>query len=158
MPARNQPEGVAGFGARLQLLLAPGDTQQAFAKRIGVSLSNLRKWLTGGGLPRLDNAVAISDVADVSIHWLATGEGPRERNAVKSAASALATVNIDESVMITVVCAVDAALEQHGLRLPPERYAKIIAAAYDFTVSEPDTSRRTEVASRTSERILRLVS
>ena len=158
MGTRIPQSRVPGFADRLQMLIDEGETQQSFALRIGTSLSNLKKWLSGEGMPRLDNAMAISDATGASIHWLATGEGPRQRAALRGVEGSATTPAIDETVLVTVVSAVHAAMAQRGLRLPPEPLAKVIAAAYDFTMAEADIARRSEIAARSSERILRLVS
>ena len=158
MGTRIPQSRVPGFSVRLQMLIGDGETQQGFALKIGTSLSNLKKWLSGEGMPRLDNAIAISDATGASIHWLATGEGPPQRAALREVEGLSTTPAIDETVMVTVVSAVYAAMEQRGIRLSPEPLAKVIAAAYDFTMAEADIARRSEIAARSSERILRLVS
>ncbi|OSQ41646.1 XRE family transcriptional regulator [Thalassospira sp. MCCC 1A01428] len=61
---------------RLKLALAQsGFTQEVLAEKIGVSLSGVKKWLTGTSDPKWSSIVSISEVCGVSVEWLATGSG-----------------------------------------------------------------------------------
>jgi phage repressor protein C with HTH and peptisase S24 domain len=61
---------------RLKLALAKaGFTQEVLAEKIGVSLSGVKKWLTGASDPKWSSIVSTSEVCGVSVEWLATGKG-----------------------------------------------------------------------------------
>lgn len=47
----------------------------SFAKKAGLSEGVLRQYLGGKSSPGLDNLLAISETAGVSLLWLATGQG-----------------------------------------------------------------------------------
>lgn len=62
------------FAARLEMAI--GSTSvRAFASAIDISEGALRKYLRGTSLPQIDKAALISQKANVSLNWLATGEG-----------------------------------------------------------------------------------
>lgn len=60
------------FAVRLRVLVPKGK-QADFAARVGVSVSGIKKWLSGDAEPGLTNLVSLSDVAGVTVGWLATG-------------------------------------------------------------------------------------
>ncbi len=65
------------FASRLAELAAEHRSTNAFAKHVGITESLVRKYLSGG-TPGLDKAVQIARAKNVSVEWLATGEGPRD--------------------------------------------------------------------------------
>lgn len=62
------------FADRLVALIGEG-SRNAFAKKCGIGETSLRQYLDGG-TPGLDKVVQIAKAENVSVHWLATGEGP----------------------------------------------------------------------------------
>lgn len=65
------------FAGRLQYLVSEHNSANAFAKKVGIVPSLLRKYLAGG-TPGLDKVVQIARATDTSIEWLALGEGQRD--------------------------------------------------------------------------------
>ena len=63
------------FRQRLKAALK-GESINSFAKRCGFAESGLRKYFKEDSLPGTDRLVIISEVAEVNIKWLATGDGP----------------------------------------------------------------------------------
>lgn len=63
-----------GFGERLKQAIGV-DKPYAFAKKCGVSESLLRKYLSGASVPSVEKAWAMAKTAEVSLDWLAGGEG-----------------------------------------------------------------------------------
>lgn len=88
MPTKVQKEGneatVAGergderdaFVARLQRIVAQWRSADRIARAMGVSPSAFRKWLKGEAEPSRERLVALARTAEVSVAWLASGEGP----------------------------------------------------------------------------------
>jgi phage repressor protein C with HTH and peptisase S24 domain len=75
-------DNLSPFVDRLQQALVwAGVSQAALAKRAGVSTSVMTKYLQGSE-PGLFRAARLADVLGVSLHWLATGEGPPNAEAV----------------------------------------------------------------------------
>jgi len=64
-----------GFKDRLGYLVGGGRNVSAFAKKCGFAESVLRSYLSGNSLPGLDKLVSIAETTNVSLGWLATGEG-----------------------------------------------------------------------------------
>ena len=65
----------SGFAKRLGLTIN-GQSISGFSIKCRVSESLLRKYLAGDSLPGTDKLVAIARAADISLEWLATGDGP----------------------------------------------------------------------------------
>lgn len=64
------------FADRLRALIGSGSAN-AFARECSVGESSLRQYLAGG-VPGLDKVVQIARAKNVSVQWLATGEGLSE--------------------------------------------------------------------------------
>src|SRR5262245_60523856 len=62
--------GLSNFPVRLRLTIPAGTSLEAFAEKIGVSISGLKKWLAGKAEPGLRYLCAIADVTDASLNWL----------------------------------------------------------------------------------------
>ena len=73
----------AAFIARLRSLI-PERGENAFARRAGISPSGLRGALKSGN-PGREMMLAIARTARVSVQWLATGQGERDRREAGSA-------------------------------------------------------------------------
>jgi hypothetical protein len=99
------------------------ETLAGFSRRSGVPESNLRAYMKRGVKPGLDHLVAMADAANVSIEWLATGRGPRQRQA-----PAGATIDLDR--LQRAVAAVQEGVQGSGTLPDPARYARLVAAAY----------------------------
>ncbi len=65
---------------RLSMLAKRGTTREV-AKRWGISVSTLDRYINQGSMPSLDRAVAIAEAEGVSINWLAMGaESPTNQS------------------------------------------------------------------------------
>lgn len=62
---------------RVAALRAAGESLPVFGRRIGVSSETIAQWNKGRAGPSLANLVGISRATGLSVHWLATGEGPQ---------------------------------------------------------------------------------
>jgi len=61
---------------RLETILRHWPSADRLARAMGVSPSAFRKWLRGEAEPSRERLIALADAAQVSIGWLARGEGP----------------------------------------------------------------------------------
>lgn len=68
---------MTAFADRLLALIGER-SRNGFARDVGIGETSLRQYLAGG-TPGLDKVVQIAAATGVSIEWLATGEGPREK-------------------------------------------------------------------------------
>lgn len=64
------------FASRLKSVMGEHSVYR-FAKKCGFTESTLRKYLAGDSIPGADKLVHMAQVADVSLQWLALGEGDR---------------------------------------------------------------------------------
>ncbi len=64
------------FAARLKTIVDQQESAEAFAERVGVSASALRKWLKGLAEPSRERLIALAETGGVSVEWLATGVEP----------------------------------------------------------------------------------
>src|ERR1700688_665698 len=69
----------AAFVARLHIILRHWPSADRLARATGVSPSAFRKWLKGEAEPSRERLVALAAAAEVSVGWLAMGEGPEPR-------------------------------------------------------------------------------
>jgi len=120
-----RPGESDAFVARLRELIPPRQTS-AFARRSGIPEGSLRDYL-GGHDPSRARLVAMADAANVRIEWLAAGRGPRERTA---SADAIALDDADR--LQAAIEAVEEGLAAINRRLPPDKHAQLIIAAYDL--------------------------
>jgi len=65
----------AAFTARLHMILQHWPSADRLARAMSVSPSAFRKWLRGEAEPSRERLVALADAAQVTIGWLAKGEG-----------------------------------------------------------------------------------
>lgn len=123
------------LAARLASLIGD-EPQTTFARRCGFSESTLRNYLDGAD-PSRSRLVAIADACDVSIEWLATGRGARERRPVAPAAGGA----FDDLERLTrAVAAVQEGLQASGRTFAPDRYAQLVAAAYQLMAAPGTTT------------------
>ena len=66
----------SAFVSRLQIILKHWPSADRLARTMGVSPSAFRKWLKGEADPSRERLVALAEIAQVEIAWLARGEGP----------------------------------------------------------------------------------
>ncbi|GAB4119831.1 MAG: hypothetical protein Kow00104_02520 [Rhodothalassiaceae bacterium] len=76
------PTRIGGFHDRLKkIVFEVSGNAAAFARKAGISQSGFHNIMKGGE-PSRPILVAIAQAADVSIHWLATGEGPMRHKGI----------------------------------------------------------------------------
>lgn len=141
------------FAERLRLVLG-GESVNSFARKCGVGESLLRKYLAGG-MPGLDKAAAIADVAGVSLDWLATGRGVMRPRA--SAAHDAGTRQVDANLLRETISIVEEWLVLNNRSMEPAKKADVISKLYQFLAEDiADGSAR--IDRRTAQKILRLVA
>jgi transcriptional regulator with XRE-family HTH domain len=125
--------GVESDVASRLLELIGDEPHAAFARRVGVGETTLRKYL-GGADPSTSRLVAIADTTNVSLEWLAAGRGPKERRA----APPPAPHPIDLDRLRETLWAVEEGLRNIRRTLPPDKYAQLVVAAYNL-MGQPKT-------------------
>jgi len=138
---RHERQEAGGFAARLRQVLKGHGSASGLAKAIGRSEGAVRKWLRGESEPNVTDLRAISQATQTHIHWLVTGEGPREAQAGSEAGSTVREsppayrhphAALDLSLLEAAIATADEQLRAAGLDLSPAKRSALIAAAYDL--------------------------
>lgn len=143
---------MENFKNRLRKIIGEGRNVSSFAKKCDLTEGLLRSYLTGKSLPGLDKLVKISEVAKVSIEWLATGKGE-----ILSPQSVIAT---DPASLYVVERTPESKLEAMLRRIVSEgNEKKIRAIEAQLDLLDPgekpqSITQNTNNGSRTVERLL----
>ena len=119
----------------------------SFGRRCGIGEATLRSYLSGT-TPSVEKLVAIADAANVSIEWLATGRGIKQRGSsipmIPRAVSIPASVtNIDDINRLELsISSVEEALGSTYFSMPIQKRAKLVAAVYDLL---EDTNQKSNI-------------
>jgi len=70
------PDGIGLFNERLKELIGQ-ESVRAFGRKVGISDTTIRKYLSGETEPTISRLVSIAVACEVALEWLATGEGPK---------------------------------------------------------------------------------
>lgn len=66
-----------GFASRMQEVVDILKSVSELARRVGVAYPTASKWVKDGAEPGAENLIKIADAAQVSLLWLAKGQGPK---------------------------------------------------------------------------------
>lgn len=132
----------AGFPQRLAEIKG-GMSTLGFAQKCGISESIFRKYLSGTSVPGADKLVEIAQTAQVSLSWLATGEG--RRDGVED--------TLDLATLRAVIAGVEEGLKEIGGSMASDKKAELIALLYEMacngeSISEKPMLRLVRLASR----------
>jgi transcriptional regulator with XRE-family HTH domain len=116
------------------------EPRAAFARRCGLSESLVRSYLAGT-IPSVIKAAQIALAGNVSLEWLATGQGPRERSAF-AAPQRSPVVFSDQARLQATIEAVEEGLAMINRKLSPAVYAEVVALAY-VIMGSPDSTKAT---------------
>lgn len=95
------PEGIGRFNERLNELIGD-ESVRAFGRRVGISDTTIRKYLSGETEPTLSRIAAIAIACDINIEWLISGDGHKLKNGSAQAEAAFvsdvetATYKVDD--------------------------------------------------------------
>lgn len=135
---------------RLRIAIRGAGRREEIARRSGIALSTLSSYL-GGGEMKLSAAIALAEVCNVSLEWLATGQGPMrsgelppELKATRAerpvSSNLFGTLDIDRMAR-----ALEKALElfaERGHRPSMRRLAQVVLLLYDDFVDPAQQDRR----------------
>ncbi len=134
------------FKDRLRVAIAD-ESNRAFASKCDASEGTIRRYLRGEAFPPLDTLEKIAEAADVSLAWLATGEGPMRQG--EYSVSAARTVKEDAALnverFILSIGTIEEALQATGRIMRAEKKAELIAAVYDFLKDEDKVEAKDKV-------------
>jgi transcriptional regulator with XRE-family HTH domain len=138
---RHERQEAGGFAARLRQVLKGHGSASGLAKAIERSEGAVRKWLRGESEPNVTDLRAICQATETRVHWLVTGEGPRQTQADPDAGVTVRESSppyrhsphaLDLPLLEAVVAVVDEQLRAAGLDLSPPKRSALITAAYDL--------------------------
>ena len=120
----NSAFDLAGFPARMALLLADEKSVSAFARRAGVAEGTVRHYLRGGVKPNQTTLELLAQTAGVNPRWLATGEGPQ------MAADELPA--LEAEALKQAVADSEHICQRLGLALEPTVKAELVSRVYAY--------------------------
>jgi phage repressor protein C with HTH and peptisase S24 domain len=83
------------FKDRLSDLIGT-ESVRAFAMKAGVAETTLRQYISGRSEPNMSQLIKIASTANVRIDWLATGDGPKDKETTEAMSAAYPCVCMDE--------------------------------------------------------------
>lgn len=121
---------VTDLGGRLKAWRVEARlTQDRLAQETGVPLQSIKGYESGTRLPGAEALAGIASTG-ANINWLLTGEGPMRA----VAAGAPADLSDNARLQATIE-AVEEGLRSINRKLPPDKYAELVAVAY--TLMDP---------------------
>lgn len=87
MKENTVPFHTEDIGTRINEISTIVGGKKKLSKLIGISEAQLHRIVSGESQPRLEPIIAMAKEANVSLSWLATGEGPMQLSGSASAAS-----------------------------------------------------------------------
>lgn len=103
--------------------------QKAASLALGISTRSISSYMTGDAEPKLLISQRLAELADVSLDWLATGEGLPEKDHLDEMVK---EIKIDADLMAEIVKIVNEYLDSLDRELPPEKLGKIYAYLYNY--------------------------
>lgn len=125
------PTGVdSAFVGRMHQCAERAGSVNALARKAELSQSGIRRYFSGGE-PTRKVLIAIANAVGVDFLWLATGEGSMLREPCAASAAPLSQRLNPEALRLAIET-VEESLIDTGRRLPPDRKAEMVAAAYEL--------------------------
>jgi DNA-binding phage protein len=130
------PAADSGFVERMQKCAERAGSVNALARKADLSQSGIRRYFSGGE-PTRKVLIAIANAAGVDFLWLATGEGAMVRGEAPEPLPAPVRPKLNPEALRLAIETVEESLADTGRRLPPDRKAEMVTAAYElFTDGE----------------------
>ena len=103
--------------------------QKAASLALGISTRSISSYMTGDAEPKLLISKKLSELAGISLDWLATGEGLPEKDSLDEMVK---DIKVDADLMAEIVKVVNEYLDSLDRELPPEKLGKIYAYLYNY--------------------------
>ncbi|MGB1111179.1 MAG: helix-turn-helix domain-containing protein [Gammaproteobacteria bacterium] len=152
MATSNDPESIA-LGQRLRELADRVGGKKEMARLGGISEVQIYRYINGENVPSIRAIARLAEAADVSLNWLATGEGPQDR---QTADRPSGSDKLDFELLRHLLVGVLASVEMNSLTA--EKRAEIVADIYAQVVSkEEQPDARLRLADAILSTVTRLV-
>lgn len=111
---------------RIDNVIKKAGGQTAISEKTGIPLKSISNYCLGISPPKLEPLIQIAKATNVSLDWLATGEGSFNKNADM----------LDKKELILAIETVEESLTATNRALKPAKKAELILAIYDLFTSE----------------------
>jgi len=122
------------FNERIRIIIEKVGSAEKLATLSGMSSRVIGKYLAGESDPSREKLVALANAAGVSVAWLATGEkalSPEQPDFVCEHGPHY-SAGIDESLLISIIEAIEEHLAAIDGELAPKKKAQLIATLYSI--------------------------
>lgn len=119
-------ETLGALAERIKKCAHIAGSGDALAQKAAIPRRTLETYLSGEAEPKTTRMVAIARAANVSVEWLATGEGEMKRAADNKPPV------VNYGLLQAAELAVHLFLEQEEAIAPPGRIAKLVIALYKY--------------------------
>lgn len=145
-------EDSQGFSQRLREAMQ-GRSIREFASSASMSAGTLHNYLNDESLPTLDKLIALANTSDVSLNWLATGRGPRQRSmsgddfaggsAFVSAPAGSRSQGLNVALLKAVLECLELTEERMQINLSAQKKSSVAVSIYDIfsELDEPAVNR-----------------
>lgn len=113
------------FSDRINLAINRAGGAKNLADKMGMSTSVLRSWRSGNSDPSRSSLLKMAQATNLSVSWLASGEGNPSSTEPSSA-----LVNLD--TLEEIIVKTQQLFQNQNLNLKPEAEARIIRLVYEF--------------------------
>ncbi len=96
MKENTVPFHTEDIGTRINEISTIVGGKKKLSKLIGISEAQLHRIVSGESQPRLEPIIAMAKEANVSLAWLATGEGPMRLTGINQVNETAATYNVNK--------------------------------------------------------------
>ena len=114
---------------RIDEVIKKAGGQTAISEKTGIPLKSISNYCLGISPPKLEPLIQIAKATNVSLDWLATGEGLPEKDHLDEMVK---EIKIDADLMAEIVKIVNEYLDSLDRELPPEKLGKIYAYLYNY--------------------------
>lgn len=111
---------------RIDEVIKKAGGQTAISEKTGIPLKSISNYCLGISPPKLEPLIQIAKATNVSLDWLATGEGSFNKNADM----------LDKKELTLAIETVEESLVATNRVLKPAKKAELILAIYDLFTSE----------------------
>lgn len=113
------------FADRINFAITKAGGAKNLADKMGMSTSVLRSWRSGNSDPSRSSLLKMAQAANLSVSWLASGEGNPSPSEPSSA-----LVNLD--TLEEIIVKTQQLFQDQNVNLKPEAEARIIRLVYEF--------------------------
>lgn len=114
---------------RIDEVIKKAGGQTAISEKTGIPLKSISNYCLGISPPKLEPLIQIAKATNVSLDWLATGEGMPEKDHLDEMVK---DIKVDADLMAEIVKVVNEYLDSLDRELPPEKLGKIYAYLYNY--------------------------